>query len=1162
MAKGKGKRKREETDEEEPQEAGKGKGKGKRKREETPEEEEGYQVEVITAARVADVNLDDPWEYYVKWGGYDSSEDSWQPAENVAACKRLLDSFWNEVGVDNEDYEQGYTVTASEKWIRKERKRFKIDYDQIKEEERKQQERKERKKEKELNAKKAAKKEKLEKQKSRSASASHVRQNSQSSVSSYPAPPPASAPPPKKKAKLFVPSPEESDDDKPLAQLKKPSPQKKRKSPPKTGDDEKAKVQKTQGKTSASASTSSIKFKNFEPSNEGKKSAPPSRAPSSPPKPVRPSSPKNESNSKGKNPPSRPPTPEAAHLFSSSPSPATSPEITLKSLVEKPTRKPPARSISDSTHSRPQISINTKLPAPSSTISSVAPKAAAHPLPPPKPQTSSSIPPQRTVSLNPPSGSSGSGPPLLSGTPKLPSATPVFAAKPNKPPTPIIPSVKPTPTIPAAKPPSALPPPQRTASSSRGQGMPPPTPAAGSGSGIATKQRLGQNVTDLVIPRKSILAGMKIPKKKDSVTTPAVASGTTPRVTAAPPPKPPPRPEMDPLFDSPDDFNQVESPVDMLSEPNEQTILLPALSRRRPQPSSTSATPTDNSPSQVNTFLQSAMPPQLAAPLAPTVDSRDGPTSVRTLSSKPKIISSLRPIPKKWKWSGKLLMDVTDIKDEPSRTDHLCNVVLNELFPPTVEGPQINIMMTPVVESLHLLSFHDLVDMSEFLKTSGVRMDSAQPLQQLARLGPSTDKDAEPLKILARYMTKKNFVSLVPTYLDGDLVGHLLLFPPVMDVLRRMLKVPEDMVRSSSFIVALLPWKPLSQEARRPFGLLPPPSTKPRMPSEADWKKNMTKTQYQLGLRILKFPLDLHTWLSRSPKTYCIWPSEERKEDRDREIGYLTSILKECGAKRVDFKADLRAIFVHVGGLKRLREMPRLVERRSQLRGIHFYTFGTHETLHPEHWGIREIYPLGGVVTFTASALYEDPWGVVDKIKIINKHPLFTCYILPTVIGMAAKLCSPEEDPLAAFTRDEFVFDRLLKAIDDGELSVLRAPPLEQNATRTTDPATEWLREHWINRPLSSRHMLEFCLSAFSAKYSNIPKAEWTAAVEAEISEDLGLMQMQPNIMKQYRRYVVIKAETDKHVAADKDGFEWLASSDFSFHDEFPVQTLKTSCTA
>lgn len=113
-------------------------------------------------------------------------------------------------------------------------------------------------------------------------------------------------------------------------------------------------------------------------------------------------------------------------------------------------------------------------------------------------------------------------------------------------------------------------------------------------------------------------------------------------------------------------------------------------------------------------------------------------------------------------------MTVTDDKDQPPKTDHLCDVVLNELFPATVEGPQINIVMTSV-ESLHLLSFHDLVDMSEFLKTSGVRMNSSGPLQQLARLGPSAEKDTEPLKILARYMTKKNFVRL------ADCLNHHLL---------------------------------------------------------------------------------------------------------------------------------------------------------------------------------------------------------------------------------------------------------------------------------------------------------------------------------------------------------------------------------------------------
>ncbi|KAF8213405.1 hypothetical protein K438DRAFT_1803927 [Mycena galopus ATCC 62051] len=651
----------------------------------------------------------------------------------------------------------------------------------------------------------------------------------------------------------------------------------------------------------------------------------------------------------------------------------------------------------------------------------------------------------------------------------------------------------------------------------------------------------------------------KINRDASGGTSTAAAGGSgTARVrTAPPPPRPPPPPEKDPLFDSPgkdplfdapednEPLNQVESPVDMFGDANEQSILPPALSRRK----SAQAAQTDE-------WLSANGPPQMAAPLAPAVD----PPIAARLGVKPKIISHLKPIPKKWKWSGKLFMDVTDPKDAPPRTDHLCNVVLNELFPTTVEGPQINVVMGSR-EALRLLSFHDLVDMSEFLKTSGVRMSATLPLQQLARLGPAAEADEKPLKTLARYMTKKNFISLVPTYFDGDLVGHLLLFPPVMSVLCRMLKVPPEMLQNSALIVALLPWKPFPQESRRPFGLLAPP-TKPRVPSESDWKKNMTKAKYQLGLRILKFPPELHAWFARTSKTYCVWPpSEERRGNRERETVYLMAVLKECGAKKVKvgIKADLRAVFVHVGALGSIHRMPLLVERRSQTCGIRFYTFGTHESVHPEYWGVREVYPLGGVVTFTASALYEDPWGIVDKMKAINKHPLWTCYILPSVFGLATKLCHLEEDPLAAFDRDEFVFDRLLRAIDDGEVSVLRAPPLERNATRSNDPAADWLREHWINRPPGPRQMLESCLSAFSAKYSNTPRAGWASAVEAEVSADLDLMQVQPDIMKQYRRYVVIKAETDSHLAGDKDGFEWLSSSTFSFCDEFLSSPQKTA---
>lgn len=74
---------------------------------------------------------------YRQWAGYDSDADryfslhiltidgtsakvgvnSWEPAENVKQCDRLLGSFWRHVGTDDDDYPIGYEVSARKEWI-------------------------------------------------------------------------------------------------------------------------------------------------------------------------------------------------------------------------------------------------------------------------------------------------------------------------------------------------------------------------------------------------------------------------------------------------------------------------------------------------------------------------------------------------------------------------------------------------------------------------------------------------------------------------------------------------------------------------------------------------------------------------------------------------------------------------------------------------------------------------------------------------------------------------------------------------------------------------------------------------------------------------------------------------------------------------------------
>ncbi|KAG2156464.1 uncharacterized protein EDB93DRAFT_1079686 [Suillus bovinus] len=84
-------------------------------------EQEVYHVEVITKARVSE---EGDWEYHVKWAGYDSDADTWEPAPNLSKCERLLCSFWDHIGIDDNDYSVGYEITANDDWIKKEKEFF------------------------------------------------------------------------------------------------------------------------------------------------------------------------------------------------------------------------------------------------------------------------------------------------------------------------------------------------------------------------------------------------------------------------------------------------------------------------------------------------------------------------------------------------------------------------------------------------------------------------------------------------------------------------------------------------------------------------------------------------------------------------------------------------------------------------------------------------------------------------------------------------------------------------------------------------------------------------------------------------------------------------------------------------------------------------------
>lgn len=55
-------------------------------------------------------------------------------------------------------------------------------------------------------------------------------------------------------------------------------------------------------------------------------------------------------------------------------------------------------------------------------------------------------------------------------------------------------------------------------------------------------------------------------------------------------------------------------------------------------------------------------------------------------------------------------------------------------------------------------------------------------------------------------------------------------------------------------------------------------------------------------------------------------------------------------------------------------------------------------------------------MTFTPEALVNDAWSVFKTIRNLHAHPLWVCYLLPQVVGMAVKLSQLREDEMPEYS--------------------------------------------------------------------------------------------------------------------------------------------------
>ena len=120
--------------------------------------------------------------------------------------------------------------------------------------------------------------------------------------------------------------------------------------------------------------------------------------------------------------------------------------------------------------------------------------------------------------------------------------------------------------------------------------------------------------------------------------------------------------------------------------------------------------------------------------------------------------------------------------------------------------------------------------------------------------------------------------------------------------------------------------------------------------------------------------------------------------------------------------------------------------------------------------------------------------------------------------------------------RGEFVYEELLKMIEDGHVGLLHAPELTRDASPQGDPRLLWTR--WMLRlpSMNAREILAESLRVAAEQFANTSEADLPQAIEKEIARDLRRMQIQPTVVDNYRRFVVITSRSDKYFAEDSAG--------------------------
>ncbi|KAJ7502973.1 hypothetical protein B0H11DRAFT_1711589 [Mycena galericulata] len=497
---------------------------------------------------------------------------------------------------------------------------------------------------------------------------------------------------------------------------------------------------------------------------------------------------------------------------------------------------------------------------------------------------------------------------------------------------------------------------------------------------------------------------------------------------------------------------------------------------------------------------------------------------------------------KKWNWSGRVTISPVD----HANTETICQkaTLTDSTEPAEPSKPKLASFVLST-KDLNLPRFYDVEDVVILLPT-------CKPAQQFARL-VAEGADKESLHALVEYMDRKGQVAVLPALFDDDDIGHLLFVPPSAKALLTALCVPPELSSPGPSLIAALLFllSPAGLPYRHPFRYRPHVTVGREILSPEQWRLSVrTEHAYHLALRITGLSASARCFAYAHPSV--VWAGPATNPINEADTGHLRRALSKCrkgiiDAAHVGQANDVGTVFIHVGALRTVHALPNLVALR-QRPDVHFYSYGTDPAVPPARWRVREIFPLGGVVTFTPVALAGDPWGVLHTIQHIHAHPLWVCYLLPQVVGLAVRLIqASQDDVMQEYTEGmPLAMDRILDALLDGQVALLSA----REARHAQE--VQWALEYVWLRPMNKAALLACCEAACDVTLPYAPTSPAAAAAAKNvIIADMYRMQAQPALMDSYRRFIALDLDAATRTGEDADGIEWGTVKTFDFNDDF-----------